>query len=69
MMFFFFLLLFITIQAVSKFIALIPCRSICQMMVNFSGVEFERAVSCSHYIGQLLHLRENHIGRPASVHT
>ena len=39
------------------------------MMVNFSGVEFERAVSCSHYIGQLLHLHENHIGRPASVHT
>ena len=45
---FFFLLLFITMQAVSKFIALIPCRSNSQMMVNFSGVEFERAVSCSH---------------------
>lgn len=37
------------IRAVSKFIALIPCRSINQMKVNFSGVEFESSRKDSIY--------------------
>jgi len=32
-------------HAVLKFIALNPWRSICQMLANFSGVEFYRTVS------------------------
>ena len=33
------------IRAVSNFIAPIPTLSICQMLANFSGVEFQRTVS------------------------
>ena len=29
----------------ASFFALLSCRSICQMLVNFSGVEFQRTVS------------------------
>ena len=32
-------------HAVLKFIALIPWRSICQMLANFYGLEFYRTVS------------------------